>query len=70
METGAVAAARRHLFGLSLSRREPLESEPELLREEGPYRREAEPTGGGGAQTGRFAGLKLGWGKENRSKEV
>lgn len=69
-EAGAVAAARRHRHGLPRSRRQPLESEPELLREEGPYRREAELTGGGGAQTGRVAGLQLGGGKENRSKEI
>lgn len=77
MEAGAVAAARRHRFGSSLPPRQPLESEPELLREEGPYRREAEPYGReaepywrGRGPNRKGRGIQDGRGKENRSEET
>ncbi|KAJ8795066.1 hypothetical protein J1605_018653 [Eschrichtius robustus] len=44
-EPGTLRALPEHCPGRPRShlRRQPLESEPELLREAGPYRREAEP---------------------------
>lgn len=61
MEAGAVAAARRHSSCAGLrGSRSRWKSEPELLREVGPYWQEAELYGGGGAKTGRDAVLKMG----------
>lgn len=52
VEAGAVAAARRHRSCAGLrGSRSRTKSEPELLREAGPYRREAEPYGWGRGQS-------------------